>query len=831
MQFDGPLQRQDPGIVTAMIDNRSGLSDELVRQTVQDRWVEMAGLQFAHPSNFQLYSQAGQGSMLARTPFRTPRDVIEEIKLARSVADTDDDVGGIIGQMIAIAFGEGVTNQHRDETTLEFFNQIAAPTGMNLEAVLGEMYRELLIAGSVTTITLFTRKRMQYFPLKSDVPVAAQLQFPNVGILPAENIRVISNDVLGNGELAYWVENQDMKQWLDEYFSPTTSPGRKAIMTMQEPVAASVFTGRIQVPYNDGDPASRGLTLFTLNPRMVHRSSHPKGASPYARPLLTRNFALLEAKRLLNIMDYALLQGGTNYIVVAKKGSDEMPAQQVEIDNLINQVTHASRSGVMVGDHRLSIEIITPKLDELLSTPKRKLLGRKIKMGLMRQSEEVSADSGTQGAANEMELTGRVISYDRRLLVRHAQSTFYDETATRNRVAFSEGAPSIWAPKIILAGVKDFWSNLLQARDRGDIPRRYVVEALGFDYDAALAEREREIKRGDDEILMPASVPFSNPGEPQDNGPGRPVGSGSNNGRGKDGAPSRKDPYAPNRVIQRNAGETIKALVEGTEVFFVGETTMSLLDNFGADMDFSSYVVDAEREAINFNQTVRSSSSVIVPVNAGLRVTDMAAVKLGESLKMIVGRQIGDGALVAKALRFYEPDYDLHKASEYALRWGFITEPLTETAATKKKRCVNCGNELPSYSSMNPVCPSCGTDNTPGSGPQPDMAEIVRSELSTLAIPSLDDIVARVIAGLPPTPPPALPPAPVTVDEWGGVGEPPSQPEREAFQTKHGKDSGVSLKKDAGGRFFVHTHRARSKSYEKPDGIPKEEVEAISATG
>jgi hypothetical protein len=44
---------------------------------------------------------------------------------------------------------------------------------------------------------------------------------------------------------------------------------------------------------------------------------------------------------------------------------------------------------VIVGDHRLSFEIITPKLDELLNRDKRKLLGRKIASRLLRVPEFV----------------------------------------------------------------------------------------------------------------------------------------------------------------------------------------------------------------------------------------------------------------------------------------------------------------------------------------------------------------------------------------------------------------------------------------------------------
>src|SRR5436309_11294291 len=104
-----PPMRQH-GQVNAIIDNRTELPDQAVLGAIQDQWVEVAGLQFAQPSSFQMYA-ANQGSMLARTPFKTPTSVIDEIKLSRTVADTDDDIGGIIGNMIALAFGEGVTNQ------------------------------------------------------------------------------------------------------------------------------------------------------------------------------------------------------------------------------------------------------------------------------------------------------------------------------------------------------------------------------------------------------------------------------------------------------------------------------------------------------------------------------------------------------------------------------------------------------------------------------------------------------------------------------------------------------------------------------------------------
>jgi hypothetical protein len=165
------------------------------------QWTEATGaMQLAHPTSFQMYA-TNPGNMLARQPFQTPRNAIEEIKLARTVADTDDDVKATIGSMLSIAFGEGMQNQHPDEKTVQLYNRIARD--MNLDMGLKELYREYLIAGSVTTVTLFKRSRLTFNPDGTDQRISEQLATPLMGVIPAEDIRVLSNDLFGQGELGY----------------------------------------------------------------------------------------------------------------------------------------------------------------------------------------------------------------------------------------------------------------------------------------------------------------------------------------------------------------------------------------------------------------------------------------------------------------------------------------------------------------------------------------------------------------------------------------------------------------------------------------------------
>lgn len=653
-----------------VIDNRTGLPDTEVQAAIQSYWVENAALQFGHPSSFQMYA-TNAGSMLAREPFKTPGNVIDEIKLARQVADSDDDIKAAMGQMIADAYGEGMQNQHQDEETLALFNKIAGQKILNLDSLNRELYREWLIAGGVTTLSLYTRQRVSYFPdTEGDPPkVTKQLQVPNVGIIPAENIRVITNDVLNSGQLAYKVEkNIALEEWLREFFSTTTTPARKAQMAREEPIVAALFTGVYRVDWRDGDLLGRGTDLYLLNQRMVHRSTMERGASPYPRPILTANFPLLEAKRLLNVMDYALLQGGTNYIVIAKVGSDKQPGQQPEVDALTEQVRVASRSGVLVGDHRIQVDIVTPDLGELLNPAKRKLLGRKIAMTLMRLPEQVTPEGGNEGVRAELEMASRVITADRQILKRHVEGYVYEEVITRNPSVFKRDAPNIWFPKIVLAGTKDFYSAIQAARDRGDIPRRWAVEALGYDYDAALAERERELARGDDDIMIPGMVPFAQ-NDPNAGGAGRPPGVSPDNGSpGAQPAGPASQP-APRRVRPAGGGrEAVRAIWEDGETLRIGEITAAVLEEHP---DFSvGRITDPEREAVTSGLKFQHGPLAVIPVNPGFVVRELRALRLGDGLSLIAGESV-EGVMVAKALCFREPEWTPERAEETVARWGF----------------------------------------------------------------------------------------------------------------------------------------------------------------
>jgi hypothetical protein len=650
------------------IVNETDLPDNVVMQAARDHFVENASLAWGQSTNFQMYNQR-QGSMLARSDYRTPTNVIDEIKLARDLAERDDDVASVLRQLIALAYSEGMEHTHADEKSLAIFNEVAK--GANLDRAFKEIYREYLIASQFVTAMLFTRKEIEFTPRGADSSTTATIASPVLGVFHSENVRVLGNDMFGTGVLAYDPPDSKLREWLDEFFAPRTTAARKAEMGRQDRATANLFTGVVENDPSVTDDerpwtwANAGK-MYLLNPRLCFRTTMPKGTWKYPKPMLTANFSLLEAKRLLNIMDYALLQGGSNFVVVAKKGSDQRPAQPAEVENLMNVVRNASKSGVIVGDHRLSFEIITPELKELLNPEKRRLLGRKIAMRMMGIAERAE-ESASNGEQSDTEVLTRVVMGDRRDIGRHIENNIYPEVVKRNRGTLTKGPAGIWFPKIILQGLNYFTELVLKLRDRGDIARSTAVAAAGFDWETEVSKRRAEIASGADDIMEPASVPHSSEeAGPQDNNEGRPKGA-------KDG--SKPDPAAPKRTINKNKGETIKAWYDEDldEIVRIGEITYAILEEYTASKEEGAFrVTSLEREAIAAEEPMTRGGAAVVPVNIGVRVhEELRVVKLRDGLRMVVGYTLDEEAVVAVALDFREPEFTISDVELRTARWGY----------------------------------------------------------------------------------------------------------------------------------------------------------------
>lgn len=723
-----------------VVDNRSDLPDELVLPALEEHFLENTAA-FGWGTNQRYLSYQAQGSMLARAQvFRPPSNVIEEIEQARDIAERDDDVAAAIDSIVATAYSAGFSNQHQDEQVQHTFDEMTEDN--QLLRVMREMHREFLISNQINTVTLNVRGHYEIYPEGVSRVLQRDVVTPLIGVLPAERIRVLGDDTFFNGELAF-VPDGPLEIWLRTFFGESTTAAKKNEMAKQHPVRAAMFLGPIRIDYNERDLFTEGMTLYRLNPEMVTRTTGVKGEWKYPRPRLTRNFPLLEAKRLLNIMDFSLLQGGTNFIVIVRKGSDKRPATPEEIDNLTTVVQRASRSGVIIGDHRLQLEIVTPDLKELLNPEKRQMIGRKLSMALL-GIPEYGGDETAQSVEMFAELFQNNVTSDRGVVRDHLHRNVWAATMKRNIATFGRTKrPSIWYPKIVLQGNQFFLDYLLKMYDRGDLPRKFMVEFGGYDFDAVKAQKEREQEHGHDDIFTPPPVPFTAPnqhnspnadpqdqyrygptnGRPNDNGGGRPPGSGPNNGA-PGSRPSRTETRVrPRRTIRRTRGETVKAIwdEEIQAVVRIGEETHNVLSEY--EPQEPGRLRSIERQALEERSTLQEGPRIVVPVCVDYEATDIKAIRFPDGASLLIGRRPLDNALVTVALSFREPEWDLTRAEDTAVRWGFpvgllqadyeMDDPADPNAPPMQ--CPQCNAQIPDPPGEK--C-ACGYEGTPFSDGQ-----------------------------------------------------------------------------------------------------------------
>jgi len=500
----------------AIVINDSGLPDsevlpairDQIPQVIAERYLEISSFNSTFGGGFSS-RQATPAGLFVRSSYTRPQTIIEEMELAISLVDEDDDVGSTVGMIEKMLF-QGWRHQHSDEQTVMLFDNIAK--NLKLNAKFREITRTLATIGQCYPVKVFTRQQFNNFKPGQNPSVVA----PNLIMLNPLSVRVASLNADGSPVLIQAVDDQTDAFLRAIGRGASTGTARSATQKVKQsdnPIAAALYIEEFIPPTgtvsSNDDALLSGLSkAWYLNPKMVTRYalSFNSSISSYAPIPLKRVFGLCEAKRLLNLMDYSLLQGGINFLIVVKKGSDNLPALSEEITNLQAIVQTSARTGVMVGDHRLNVEIITPNLEAMLSPERRNLLAKKITRAILCLPD---TDFGRieGGGTPEAEIISGNLTGDREIINDLIQQDIYDETVLRNQSTFTKGAPGLWFPPISIAGNHFFADNLLKLRDRGDIPRSWAVEFLGMSAEAAQAEREREVAAGFDEVMTSQNVP------------------------------------------------------------------------------------------------------------------------------------------------------------------------------------------------------------------------------------------------------------------------------------------------------------------------------------
>jgi len=225
---------------------------------------------------------------------------------------------------------------------------------------------------------------------------------------------------------------------------------------------------------------------------------------------------LLEMKQHLRASDRASLIGNTNFIVVITKGSDRLPAKPAEIANLQEQAKVIARLPVLIGDHRLKVEIVSPSTDNTLIDSRHQVLDARLVFAALRTFSPVTQGGNSSGAGvSEMSrVVAQGLESRRHMIMRSIEKNIFRQVLDRNEDVIDEFPNLAFTPKrITLEFNNDIMNGILKLRDRGDISRETTLEELDFDQDTEVLRRGRERVLYDRvfESTTPHSSPTSNP--------------------------------------------------------------------------------------------------------------------------------------------------------------------------------------------------------------------------------------------------------------------------------------------------------------------------------
>lgn len=488
-----------------------------------------------------------RGSLIDRRGYLPTDNFFDELSIARAAVRDDDCVSGLADVTEGLIF-QTTKWEAEDADIADVFNQVSA--ALNMDDYLRTAYRELFTASQVITATQWGmrtfRVRGRTEPDEPEVPVAGKrkgrprraeykdLIVPvRITTLDSSKVIPVGNGVWGKDMLAWHGSQSDMDLWGE------IADRQVTIDPTMENLVLGKYTPSAHEALELGNQGVDPKALLLLDPARVwrHTLTMPNYQT-WPDNRMRSVFRHLDLKQQLMDADRVQLVGAANYILLVKKGSDQQPGQAVEIDHLKQNFRTVAKLPVIVSDHRLSIEIITPKVDLTLNSEKYDVVDNRIIRRLLGAFvSESSANS--RNASGMARMVSRLLESRRHMFKRSIEQHIAGgvmafnsdhpkmKTATEPNFAF---VPA----KVEVGSDVDFFNAVMAARQRGDLSRESYLETLGFDQDVEL-QRVLEERLYADSVFQ-THDPFDSPANANNGGMpdgaygstgGRPSGSSS----------------------------------------------------------------------------------------------------------------------------------------------------------------------------------------------------------------------------------------------------------------------------------------------------------------
>lgn len=445
-----------------------------------------------------------KGTLFDRDRFVCPANPYDQMRVAYDAAN-DDVVAGYLYASEALAFSQ-IRMECSDEDEEDIWDQILE--GLDIEDKLRQMWRELNIVSQIYVATWWGKKSFKIRG-KSSHGITRKKTFNNLtvplGITILDPLKVVPMGAfLFNAEtLCYYAEPAE-KDVIDSWLLGDDASGA-------DPIIEQLIIAKYEPDFRDrkelGNMGVDPNRLYVLNPKNVFRHSLTRPDYSRFAPLRMRGiFELLDLKNQLHASDRALLMGAGNFIVLVKKGSEKEPAKQFEINQLQERVRSLGRTAVIVGDHRLEVEIVTPKTEDTLNEMKYSVVNMDIQAELWGLFHNQHA--GRDDSLKLARVVARGVESQREMLKRSLMKRIFGPTFVLNDALTAWPELAMLPHRIALDFDPSLATYLLDLFDRGAISRRSILSEVNFDEQNEAIRRMDEIEKYD-QIFPPPDIQWA----------------------------------------------------------------------------------------------------------------------------------------------------------------------------------------------------------------------------------------------------------------------------------------------------------------------------------
>jgi hypothetical protein len=518
--FDDPMQDDwgDTGYLSQGSGSISyvaepGIDAETARTAFAKRRDDVAASIAQHmqevSGNGSDYNNLASNNLFFRSRYQSTNVVFDQMNKAIDAVENDEVLSNLADVTESLAFNKMSIEYNDDADISDILNQWAAH--VDLDSRLREIWRELFKVSQcyigihwaemafvprnriAEEMGKNSRKRRKVISLV--VPESFTLMDPTK-ILPVGGL------MFDNQKYAYLASEAEHEAFLKVFNGE-----------VEDPYALEMFVGRYS-PNGEEAALAKGYEkrMWLFKKHALIRHTLTKAQYERFCPVRMKStFPLLDLKSHLRNADRSVLIGATNFIVVIKRGSDRWPAKPVEIAQLKEESRVIARMPVIVGDHRLSVEIVTPNSDNTLKRDRYDALDERIlmsAMGTFRAGATASSGSG-EGVLWDMKVVARGIESRRHEIARTLEAEVFGVIVQANET-LTERPKMIFNPRRVAVGLDSGILNaILAIRDRGDLSRQTTLEELDYSQDTEYYRRKQERKYYDDEFK--SQVPFSTP--------------------------------------------------------------------------------------------------------------------------------------------------------------------------------------------------------------------------------------------------------------------------------------------------------------------------------